>query len=316
MVKWVADVDQKRRAYVTKNYSNIMTTSDYKEILQDPEVDGVVICTPAGTHFEISVRALEANKHILVEKPLALDVAEVEDLGAKASARNLTLMVGDTFIYSDAVKHVKKVIDEGELGEIYYIYSQRLNLGQVRKDVNAWWNLAPHDVSILLYLMGGEMPHSIIAVGRDHIQPNIEDVVFGRLLWSSGMTANLQVSWLDPSKVRKVTIVGSSRMLIYDDVSENKIQILDKGVDFLPRLGDDMEFDSNGEGRIAKRVGDIILPRVKESEPLSNEIGHFIECINSGSSPITGIEHARSVVSILVAGQDSIKSNGSEVMIP
>ena len=315
VVKWVVEIDQKRRDYVKQNYPNTITTDDYNEVLQDSGVDGVVVCTPAETHYEISLNALLANKHTLVEKPLAMDLAQVDDLGAEALSRNLILMVGDTFVFSNAVKHVKSVIDKGELGEIYYIYTQRLNLGQVRKDVNAWWNLAPHDISILLYLMDGEMPSSIIAVGRDHIQPGFEDVVFSRLVWSSGMTANIQVSWLDPGKVRKVTIVGSSRMLVYDDVSENKIQILDKGVDVLPRLGDDMEFDSHNEGSLKQRIGDIVIPRVDNIEPLSNEVGHFLKCVKSGQKPSTGIEHARSVVAILVAGQKSIKSNGTEIKI-
>ena len=189
-------------------------------------------------------------------------------------------MAGHTFLYNAAVRYAKNLLDNGELGQLYYIYSQRLNLGQVRSDVNAWWNLAPHDVSILLYLMKDELPVSVSAVGVSYIQPGIEDVVFATLRWANGVTGHIHVSWLDPGKVRKMTLVGSRKMVNYDDVSDDKIMIFDKGVDRVPKIGERMDYDQSGKYQLVHRTGDILLPKFQFQEPLKIEAAHFLECLS------------------------------------
>ena len=218
-------------------------------------------------------------------------------------------------LYNAAVHYMKRLVTGGELGQVYYIYSQRLNLGQVRTDVNAWWNLAPHDISILLYLMDGELPISVSAQGADYIQPAIEDVVFATLKWSNGMTAHIQVSWLDPGKIRKMTVVGSRKMMVYDDVSDDKIAVVDKGVDRVPRAGERMDYDYFNNYQLLHRAGDILLPRINFKEPLQVESAHFLECIRSGQTPVSGPKHARGVVSVLQAGQQSLRAQGKLVSV-
>jgi predicted dehydrogenase len=202
-------------------------------------------------------------------------------------------------------------VDEEALGQIYYIYSQRLNLGQVRSDVNAWWNLAPHDVSILLYLMNDELPASVSAHGVSYIQPGIEDVVFATLTWASGVTAHIHVSWLDPGRVRKMSIVGSRKMVVYDDISDDKIAILDKGVDRVRKAGENMDYDNFTNFQIFHRMGDVLLPRIDFQEPLKVEAAHFLDCLRSGNQPLTGPKHARDVVAVLEAGGRSLRDRVS-----
>jgi predicted dehydrogenase len=247
-----------------------------------------------------------------VEKPLATTVADVDAIAKEAGDR--VVMVGHTFLYNAAVRHVQEAIQSGDLGKIYYIYSQRLNLGQVRSDVNVWWNLAPHDISILIYLLGGQAPVSIALQGMTYLQNRIEDVAFATLSWASGVKGHLHLSWLDPGKVRKMTVVGSRKMIVYDDVSDSKITVLDKGVDFIPRLGDRMDFDHFEGYNVVHRDGDIWLPRVKMEEPLRVETSHFLECIERREAPMTGIRHARDVIAVLEAGEQSLR-DGREVPI-
>jgi predicted dehydrogenase len=267
----------------------------------------VVIATPAATHYALTKAALTAGKHVLVEKPVAMSIAEADELVAASAGR--VLMVGHTFLYNAAVRHLKKLIDAGELGTLYYVYSQRLNLGQVRSDVNAWWNLAPHDVSVLLYLRDGALPARVSARGVDSLRPGVEDVVFATLTWSDRVAANVHVSWLDPSKVRKMTIVGSRKMVVYDDVSEDKIVVLDKGVDRVPRAGERMDYDEPDRYQLVQRAGDVWLPRIDFPEPLKVEVAHFLECIRTGSTPLTDGRHARDVVAVLEAGQRSLRES-------
>ena len=314
-VKFVAEQDPQRRAYVEANYPKTATLSDWRSATEDPNIDAIVIATPASTHYALAKAALDAGKHVFTEKPLAMSLREADDLAALAQARGRTLMVGDTFLYNAAVRHLKRLIQDGELGDIYYIYTQRLNLGQVRRDVNAWWNLAPHDVSILLYLMDWKLPVSVTAQGVAYIQPGIEDVVFANLTWSSTITANVHVSWLDPGKTRKVTVVGSRKMVIYDDVIDDKIAIVDKGIDRVPKAGERMDYDFVNNYQLLHRTGDILLPRINFQEPLKVETSHFLHCIRTGESPLTGPHHGRSAVSVLEAGQKSLKYQGQPVSL-
>ncbi len=315
-VKYVVDPRPERRKFVEANYPRCTATEDVTGVFTDSAVQAVIVATPAATHFEMAMRAVEHGKHVFVEKPLAMSVSDADKLIAAATARKLTLMVGHTFLYNSAVRHVRKLLDEGQLGETYYLYSQRLNLGQIRTDVNAWWNLAPHDVSILLYLMQGRMPATIAAQGVDYIQRGIEDVVFATLTWPDKVAASIQVSWLDPHKIRRMTVVGSRKMVVYDDVSDDKITIYDKGIDRVPRVGEKMDFDNPNGFQLLHRSGDILLPKLTMTEPLQVEAGHFIECVQTGQEPLTGPRHARDVVAILEAGQQALKSGGAVTITP
>jgi len=309
-VKIVAEQDPKRRQYVETTYPKTVTSPDWHTAIDDPEIDAVVVATPASTHYALAKAALEANKHVFIEKPLAMSVLQADELVALASGRARTMMVGDTFLYNSAVRYLKGLLKEGTLGDIYYVYTQRLNLGQVRTDVNAWWNLAPHDVSILLYLMDWEMPVSVSAHGIAYIQDGIEDVVFANLTWANRVAAHVQVSWLDPGKTRKVTVVGNRKMVVYDDIVDDKIAVLDKGIDRVPRAGERMDYDFVNNYQLLHRAGDIWLPRIDLQEPLKVETGHFLHCVRTGETPLTGPKHGRSVVAVLEAGQKSLKNCG------
>jgi predicted dehydrogenase len=280
-----------------------MAVNRVDEALSDPEVAGVIIATPAGTHFQFAREALLAGKHVFVEKPLATKVAEVDELDRLAKDRELVVMAGHTFIYNAAVRYVKKLLDAGDLGEIRYIYSQRLNLGRIRSDIDALWNFAPHDISIIQYWLGDPMPVSVHRVGMDFIQNGIDDVVFLSIVYPQKIIANIHVSWLDPQKVRKIIIVGSRKMVVYDDVAEDKIAIYDKGIDKKAILGHNMDFDNPRPEQFSYRSGDILMPQVQFTEPLRSEAESFVECIWNGKKPVTGIPHARNVVAILEQAQ-------------
>ena len=307
-VKYVVEISPERQAYVRANFPQSEVVSSLETILKDPEIDAVVIATPASSHYEFAKQTLEADKHAFVEKPLATSTQEAEVLIKLAAERNRILMAGHTFLYNAAVRYARELLATEQLGELYYIYSQRLNLGQVRSDVNAWWNLAPHDVSILLYLMNNELPVSVTAQGVSYIQPGIEDVVFATLKWANGVIGHIHVSWLDPGKIRKMTLVGSRRMVVYDDVSDDKIAIFDKGVDRVPKIGERMDYDDPHKFQLVHRTGDILLPKINFQEPLKTEASHFLECLRSGNPPLTGPKHARDVVAVLEATQRALTS--------
>ena len=298
-VKTAVDLSKERREYVNSLYPAIQVTDDVNDVFQDPEIKGVVIATPVKSHFDLSLKALEAGKHILVEKPLATSVAEVEHIGKIASEKHLVVMVGHTFLYNAAVRYVKKLIDSGEIGDVRYIYSQRLNLGRIRSDVDALWNFAPHDISIIQYWLGDPDPISVVKRGVDYIQEKIDDVVFINILYPKKIMANIHVSWLDPQRARSMTIVGSKKMVVYDDTAENKIAIYDKGIDRKAVLGEHMDYDNPLFRSFDHRSGDVLLPKIDFKEPLKIEIDHFIDCIENGTKCLTGVDHAKKVVKIL-----------------
>jgi len=298
-VKYVVDSSAERRAFVQANFPFSCAIESHKIVLEDPDVNGVIIATPAASHFSLAKQVLDAGKHVFVEKPLATKVAEVDELSRRAARRNLVVMTGHTFVYNSAVRYVKKLIDSGELGDLRYIYSQRLNLGRIRSDIDALWNFAPHDISIIQYWLGDPEPISIGRQGMAYMQEGIDDVVFLSLEYPGKVIANIHVSWLDPQKVRKMIIVGSRKMVVYDDIAENKINIYDKGIDRRAILGENMDFDNPQVSRFNHRSGDILIPEVKFAEPLRVEAEHFADCIRNSREPLTGIHHARSVVSIL-----------------
>ena len=298
-VKYLVDLSPERRAFVQQNFPGMYATNDTQAVLADAEVDGVIIATPAGSHFPLALEALRTGKHIFVEKPLATKVTEVDTLAAEAGMRGLVVMVGHTFLYNSAVRYVKKLIDAGDLGDVRYIYSQRLNLGRIRSDIDALWNFAPHDIAIIQYWLGDPEPESVIRRGIDCVQPGIDDVVFLNILYPNKVMANIHVSWLDPQKVRKMVVVGSKKMVVYDDVADEKVIIYDKGIDVKAKLGERMDFDRPAQVSFSHRSGDIHIPKIDFPEPLRVEAQHFLDCVRSGAEPLTGIAHARTVVEIL-----------------
>ena len=298
-VTTVVDLADERRDFIRGLYPSVNVTADVQQTFDDPSVDAVVIATPAATHFDLAISALKSRKHVLVEKPMARTVEEVEKIGALAKKNDLTAMVGHTFLYNSAVRYLKQLIDSGELGEIRYIYSQRLNLGRIRSDVDALWNFAPHDVSIVQYLLGDPSPISIVRHGMDYVQPGIDDVVFLNIVYPGKVMAHIHVSWLDPHKVRRTIVVGSKKMVVYDDIDENKIAIYDKGIDRMAVLGENMDFDNPDFLKFNHRSGDVLLPEIRFEEPLKLEIAHYLDCIQNGVECLTGTEHAKKVVEIL-----------------
>jgi len=296
----VCELDQGRREYVSSLYPAIEVVDDVSKIIEDDTIDAVVIATPVHTHFELAVKCLESGKHILVEKPMAHTLEEVSAIGEIADQKNLVAMSGHTFLFNDAVRYVKDYIDSGEMGEIRYIYSQRLNLGRIRHDVDALWNLAPHDISIIQYWLNDMQPSEYNSTGMDYIQKNIDDVVFLNLTYPNKVLANIHVSWLDPHKTRKMTIVGSKKMIVYDDMAEYKIAIYDKNIIPKAVIGENMDYDSvNVVPTFQNHQGALSYPKIDYKEPLKQEINHFIECITKGTPCISGIEHTKRVVQIL-----------------
>ncbi len=298
-MKMLVDLSDQRRDFVNGLYPAIKVSKDYNDIFNDSEIEAVVIATPVATHFELAMKALESGEHILVEKPMARTVDEVERIGALAKQHKLVAMVGHTFLYNSAVRYLKKLIDSGELGAVRYIYSQRLNLGRIRSDVDALWNFAPHDISIIQYLLDNPLPVSVSRHGMSYVQEGIDDVVFMNISYPDKVMANIHVSWLDPHRVRKITVVGSKKMVVYDDTAENKIAIYDKGIEPRAVLGENMDFDKGEFFDFVHRSGDVLMPQINYEEPLKVEINHFIDCIQSGAECLTDVSHALKVVKIL-----------------
>lgn len=298
-VSRVVDASPERQSYVNGLYPSVPTSADPADIFNDRDIDAVVLATPLATHYDLAIKALSAGKHILVEKPMATTVQEVEQIGALATQKGLVAMSGHTFLYNTAVRYVKGLIDSGDLGEIRYIYSQRLNLGRIRSDVDALWNFAPHDISIIQYWLHDDPPLAVHRHGMDFIQKGVDDVVFLNIMYPNKVMANIHVSWLDPHKIRRITVVGSKKMVVYDDVADNKIAIYDKGIDRVARLGENMDFDVPAPQTFNHRSGDVLLPQIDFKEPLKVEIDHFIDCVLNGTKCLTGIEHTLNVVRIL-----------------
>ncbi len=315
-VKFVVDRSAERRSYVEKNYPGIQTVAELEPVLRDPAIQAVVIATPARSHFALAERALAAGKHVFVEKPLAMSVDEVDRLDTAARALGLTLMAGHTFLYHPAVLALKQLIDAGELGRIYYLYTQRLNLGVVRSDVNALWNLAPHDVSIANFLLGTP-PLAASAHGTAYLQPGIEDVVFANFEYPGDVRASVHVSWLDPNKVRKVTLVGSRRMAVYDDMAENKLTLFDKGLDAPAGPGQALTFDLPlADPRLVYRSGKATTPPVGTAEPLRETARDFLAAITGHRQPRANAVGGRAVVAALEAASRSLAESSRRVAIP
>ena len=277
-------------------------------MLADSSVEAVAIATPARTHYEITRRALEAGKHVLVEKPLTMNLSEGAELVRLAAERQLTLMVGHVFEYNPAVRYIKAALEQGELGDVYYLYSRRVNLGRVQSDVNALWSIAPHDISIALYLLG-EMPEAVRCQGASCLSGAVEDVIFLTLSFPHNILCHIHASWLDPSKTREMTVVGSRKMIVYDDVStEGKVRVYDKGAF---RKGD----VTYGDFQYKLHSGDILIPRLDMREPLQEECAHFVECVRRRVRPLTDGENGLRVLRVLSAGQRSLDEDGRKVFV-
>lgn len=290
---------------VIRSYPYIKGVSDYGEIISSPEIDAVVIATPVKTHFELSKKALMSGKHVLVEKPLAFSSSEAMELIELSEKMGKVLMTGHTFEFNPAVKMLKDIIRSTAVGTPLYFYSTRVNLGIIRDDINSMWNLAPHDISILIYLME-EFPVAVSAFGKSFIQKGIEDVVFMYIEFPSGAVAHVHTSWLDPSKVRKLTVVCEKKMVVYDDVdNEAKLKIYDKG--FETKLATD---GGIRDYIIRPRAGAIFIPKVDNTEPLKIECSHFIECIMNGKRPLTDGLNGMRVVNVLETAGASLKDCG------
>jgi predicted dehydrogenase len=303
------DTDPKRLARMKSLYPSVTVVADYKELLEIPDLDGVAIATPVKSHYPIVKDFLTLERHVFVEKPFTHSFETSLELVKLAEEKNCVLMVGHTFEYSAAVNKIKEIVENGELGKILYISCIRVNLGLFQTDINVIWDLAPHDISIILYLLG-ETPISVNSQGKAHFMPDIEDVATTTLNFKNGVIAFIHNSWLDPNKIRKTTIVGTKKMLVFDDIeSQEKIKIYDKGVEVPPY------YDTFADFHLAYRYGDIYSPRIEEYEPLRKLCDHFIECVQDRRPPHSDGYSGLRVVSILEAANKSLRMSGKAVPV-
>ena len=308
-VKKICDLDRSRLEHLEQVYPDVSTTMDFREILDDPDIDAVAVATPVRLHYQLASKCLEAGKHTFIEKPMATSSEECRRLLELANARSLTLMVGHTFVYTSAVRRIKEIADSGELGEVMYISSRRLNLGLFQKDINVAWDLAPHDISIILFVLGKE-PVSVNCQGKAHMSPDIEDVTNMTLNFSNGGIALIHSSWIDPRKIRETTIVGSSKMIVYDDNEPlEKLRIYDKRVE-APR-----RYDTFGEFQYAYHYGDMYAPFLKQNEPLGVECRQFLDSTRNGGKSDSSGEEGLKVVRVLEAAAKSLADGGRQVPI-
>jgi predicted dehydrogenase len=308
-VKIACDLDNSRLQHMQSLYPTVYTSTDFDRVIDDREIDAVAIATPVRFHFEMAKKSLEAGKHTFIEKPMASSTAECCELITLAEKNDLTLIIGHTFIYSPPVRKIKEIIDHGSLGEIQYISARRLNLGLFQTDINVAWDLAPHDVSIILYVLE-KAPISVNCQGKAHVNPDIEDVTSMSLNFEKGGFATIQSSWLDPNKIREMTFVGSKRMLVYNDLEPAEtIKIYDKRVETPPY------YDTFAEFHYSYHYGDMYSPYLKQHEPLKMECQHFLDCIKTGKTPESSGHEGLQVVQILEAASESLKKAGARVEI-
>jgi predicted dehydrogenase len=304
----VCDLDPRKVAKIQQRYPTVKAAAGFDELVRSAAVDAVLVATPISTHAKLGKKVLEAGKHVFIEKPLAPTAAAAQELIELAAYKKLTLMVGHTFMFSPPVIRIKEEIDRKTLGTVFYISAMRVNLGLHQKDVSVVWDLAPHDFSILFYWLG-ERPVTVSALGRDSVLRGIPDVAFINMEFAGGAIAHVQISWLSPSKLRRTTVVGSQKMLVYDDTeSLEKIKIFDKGVEY-------KNPDTFGEYQLSYRTGDIVSPQIKNYEPLGAEMSHFIECFTTGKKPLTDGECGLRVVEALAATDASLKAGGKVIRL-
>ena len=303
----ICDTDEARLSHLKSLYPELRTGMDFRRMVNDPKLDAVAIATPVRCHHAMAKASLLAGKHTLIEKPMAGSSSECDELIELAQKKRLTLMVGHTFLYSAPIRKIKEIVDGGDVGEIQYITSRRLNLGLFQKDINVAWDLAPHDLAIILHIMG-EIPEKVSCSGAAHVNKGIEDVTVMFLQFKRGRCAIVHNSWLDPHKVREMTIVGSRRMIAYDDTAPlEKIKIYDTRVEIPPH------YDTFSEFHYAYHYGDVYSPYVKQEEPLRVECQHFVDCVQNDQEPLTGGRCGRELVRILEASSQSLGLGGAAV---
>jgi len=304
----MCDLNEARLKHMRGLYPNVESVTDFGHLLNGVALDAVVVAAPVKHHYPLAKAALLAGKHTLIEKPMAASSAECEELIEIAQSKGLVLMVGHTFLYSAAVRKIAEIVQAGDIGEIRYINSRRLNLGLFQKDINVAWDLAPHDISIILHILE-EFPLVVNCQGNAHVTPGIEDVTNISMSFRHKRFATIQSSWLEPRKVREMTIAGTRRMIVYDDLeTHEKIRIYDTRVERPPH------HDTFAEFHYSYHYGDIYIPYIKQEEPLKAECQHFIDCIEKGTKPLTSGHEGLELVRILEAASTSLKENGSPVM--
>lgn len=306
-MKVMCDKDEKRLAHMKSLYPEVATCRDFHHLVNDRSIDAVAVATPVQYHVEQVRALLEAGKHVLIEKPMAPSSAECEDLCRRATRKGLTLMVDHTFLFSAPVRKMKEIVDGGDLGDLHYISARRLNLGLFQKDINVTWDLAPHDLSIILHLIG-QAPVALNCQGTHSIDEKIEDVTNLSLFFPNGEYATVHSSWLDPKKVREMTVVGSRRMIVYDDLEPmQKITIYDVRVERPPH------YDTFAEFHYAYHYGDMYSPYIKQDEPLKTMCQHFVDCITTGATPLTDGRQGCELVRILEGASRSLRLEGARV---
>jgi predicted dehydrogenase len=308
-LSYICDLDEKKLAAIKSKYANVKITTNYHDLLNDPQLDIVVIALPTFKHFQIAKESLLSKKHVLLEKPMAANSKEAEELISLAKENNLVLMVDHTFEYSEAITKMKEIIDSGELGEIFYVRAEWLNLGLLQPDVNVVWDLATHVLSILNYVLG-MVPESVSVNAKGYIRENIPEIADIHLNFPKRISSFVTVSWLEPKKTRRITVIGSKKLLVYDMTNEEEpIKIYDKHVDLINNFADLAQFKVN------YKYGDIYSPNIKNIEALSVMCQHFVDCIKNNKKPKTSGESGLAVVKTLEAIDTSLKNNGKEVFL-
>ena len=305
----VCDVSEARLTHIRKLYPEVTAVTDWERFLTDFELDAIVIATPVKFHHALAQKSLLAGKHTFIEKPMATSSAECESLIEIAESKGLVLMVDHTFLYSSAVRKIAELVRAGDIGDIRYINSRRLNLGLFQKDINVTWDLAPHDISIILHILG-ELPIAVNCQGNAHVSLAVEDVTNMSLTFRQGRFATIQSSWLEPRKVREMTIVGSRRMIVYDDLqTHEKIKVYDVRVERPPH------YDTFAEFQYSYHYGDSYIPHLNQEEPLKEVCRHFIDCIETSTQPASGGQEGLELVRILEAASVSLKAKGAAVIL-
>jgi len=308
-VSAICDRDEARLAHMTRLYPTARTTTEIQNIVQDPEIQAVAVATPVRSHYSLALQLLQSGKHVFLEKPMAASVQECKGLMDEAQRRGLRLMIGHTFVYTSAVRRIREIIQAGDIGEVLYLSSRRLNLGLFQKDINVAWDLAPHDISIILYVTG-KMPIAVNCQGSAHVHPNIQDVTTISLQFQNGTFATVQSSWIDPRKVRETTIVGSRKMIVYDDNEPlEKLKIYDKRVEVPPH------YDTYAEFHYSYHYGGMQAPYLKQYEPLRLECQTFLDCTRNGGVSESDASEGLKVVQILEAADESLRTGGGRVEI-
>ena len=310
-IKWICDLDEQRLARAGERTPRAKLTARVEDMLADPELDAVAISTPVSSHFPLASMAIKAGKHVLVEKPMTATTAEGRELAALADEHGRVLMVGHVFEYNASIRALKRLVDDGELGKVQYMSFVRTNLGPVRTDVNALWDLASHDVSIMTYLLE-ETPRDVTARGHAWLNQDVEDAVFATFSFATGVLAHVNVSWLNPRKVRRITVVGDRKMAVWDDLDMTRpIQIFDRHVEIGPEAPDNyLDF------KTAVVDGGVFIPSIRLNQPLAAECEHFLDCVESGEQPHSGGRSGLRVVAALEAATESMRRDSVVTPIP